>query len=77
MVDLTYINDAHAITGDGCLYIEALCEERADISSISTNYAIGSKVICTNDWSLWMLSRDNGSKKWVETSGITVSVTIH
>ncbi len=77
MVDATYLNNAHALTGNGEVYFEGIAEKRSDIQSFSTAFSIGSKIVCSDDWSLWMLVRVSGDKVWTETSGITVSVSLH
>ena len=67
-VDITWLNNAYAITGEGLPYIEGQCEERSDITGFSTEYLIGSKVVCTEDWSLWVLSRNGVGKEWKEVT---------
>lgn len=76
MVDTVYLNNAHALTGDGLFYFEGLAEERSDIASFPTDYAVGSKILCAKDWSGWILTRSGNDKVWSETSGITWSIML-
>ena len=65
-VEAVYLNNSYAVTGDGLVYFEGQCENRSDISTFSTDYIIGSKIVCTEDWSLWVLGRNSGTKEWLE-----------
>lgn len=65
-MDVVYLNNAYVSTGDGLVYMEGQCENRSDISTYSTEFLIGSKIVCTEDWSLWVLARNGSSKEWKE-----------
>ena len=67
-VDPIYLNNAYVQTGDGLIYFEGICYERSDMATFSTDYTFGSKVTCTEDWSLWVLGRESGIKKWIEVT---------
>lgn len=65
-VDAVYLNNAYVMTEDGLVYFEGQSDDRNDMATYSTDYRYGSKIVCTEDWSLWVLARKNGAKAWVE-----------
>ena len=65
-VEPVYLNNAYVATGDGLVYFEGQCENLSDIQGFTTDYIIGSKIVCTEDWSIWVLGRNGSSKEWLE-----------
>ena len=47
-------------------HYEGLAETRAEIAAFSTDYAVGSVLVCSADWSVWVLGDSSGSKAWLE-----------
>ncbi len=60
------LGDAYVKTGDGLQHYEGQADFRADIADFSTDYRDGSEILCTEDFSLWVLGRQSGEKKWLE-----------
>ena len=54
------------VLGDGSL-VELQVSSRAEAGSMTTKgYLPGSEMLCTADWSLWVLGYQGGNKKWLE-----------
>lgn len=65
-VDPIFINNAFARIGDDEVHYVGQAESRSEIASFPTDYRIGSAIICSEDWSVWILSRNGNTRLWKE-----------
>lgn len=47
-------------------HYEGYVESRSDVSSESTDWAVGSFLYCGEDGSKWILATSSGTKTWAE-----------
>ena len=49
-------------------HYEGYVETRAEMASASTDWAVGSIIACSEDWSKWVLGTSSGTKTWLEVT---------
>lgn len=59
-------DDPHYVGG---IHYEGYVETRAEVASASTDWAVGSTILCGQDLSVWALLTSSGTKTWTEIGG--------
>lgn len=50
-------------------HYEGYVETRAEVANASTDWAVGSTILCGQDLSVWALLTSSGTKTWTEIGG--------
>ena len=51
------------------IHFEGYAETRDDVAAFTTEYGIGSSILCGQDLSVWALLTSSGTKTWTEIGG--------
>lgn len=68
MINPVAINSEYYSPVGGPVHYEGLAKTRSEVQGFSTDYAIGSEIMCSADWSLWILSESGNGKAWTEVT---------